>query len=291
MNYRKTLISIFIIFIIWYSFLSVNVWDKSFTKYKILNYIPDCHPNKLNQSLFKKSHSTKLLYNLKLPKVFKSNDCSHFNSNVFLIESKRDLDNFLNKFNRNKFNFIIQEPCFEQNEFTVCFTKNPITGKNHVFHLTKRYEVNKDTNKLTECGKFCISERPHEIIKTKLPNKFKRRIIELCSYVPNLKSTRFDIKAKDLKSLLNNEFKVIEMNGVLCMFFLGSIVNNKITYFRILLEVIRIFFGYILKLILGLMNIITLKAHNPIKILGIMSDSTKTINKCGIKHVLSPSPV
>ena len=61
MKLHKIVLICFIIYIVWYSLLSVNVWDKTYTKFKILDYLPDCYPNKLSQSLFKKSYDTKLL--------------------------------------------------------------------------------------------------------------------------------------------------------------------------------------------------------------------------------------
>jgi len=269
---NKIIIILVILYLIWYSYLSINIWDKSFTKYKILDYLPDNHPNKLSHTLFKKCYNTKLLYNVKLPKIFKSNECTTYNKDVFLIENSTDLNNFLDNYKKEKFDFIIQEPCFDSNEYTICYLKTPLKKEPDVFHLTKRIMNNKP------CGKFCITHpRSHKIYTIKIPKNFKNNIKQICSFVPNLYCTRFDIKAKNLKHLFDNKFKVLEINGSFSQMFIGDPIKCGISY--------------LLKILLGLMHILTLKAHNPVKMLDIMSASFKTLGKCGTHHVLSPSPV
>ena len=89
----------------------------------------------------------------------------------------------------------------------------------------------------------------------------------ISNYIPNFNVGRYDIKYKDLNSLLDGkDFYILEVNGTMGF----DLRKSNLQYFGIL-SIYYIERWFIYRQMQGLINIITLNGYNPIKLIQVMA--------------------
>ena len=243
-------LSIFISFIIvWILFLNVNPYEYNQNKFSILEYIPSQYIPKM--SMLKNTN----IHNLQYPVIFKPVKCARNGNNVELINNISEATAYLEK-NNNINEIMVQTFVPYKNEVGILYEKNI---KSIVIKYSKNSAVNDGS--CYDGYKSNCKEISH-LITPELNNVIKN----ISNHIPNFNVGRYDIKYKDLNSLLKGtDFYILEVNGTMGF----DLRKNFLRYFGIE----YIYYPerwFLYRQLQGLQNIITLKGYNPIKLIQIM---------------------
>jgi hypothetical protein len=243
-------LSIFISFmIIWILFLNVNPYKYGSNKYSILSYMPSEHF--LEMSMLNNTN----INNLQYPVIFKPIRCSKTGKDVEIINNINEAAKYLENKNTNE--IMVQTFIPYKNEIGILYEKNIISI------VSKK---SKDSDIMKSCYGNVTCEDLTRLLTPELNNKIK----EISNKIPNFNVGRYDIKYKDLKTLLEGkDFYIVEVNGTMGF----DLRKSNLQYFGIL-SIYYIERWFLYRQLQGLINIITLNGYNPIKLIQIM---TKTV--------------
>ena len=243
-------LSIFISFIIvWILFLNVNPYEYNQNKFSILEYIPSQYIPKM--SMLKNTN----IHNLQYPVIFKPVKCARNGNNVELINNISEATAYLEK-NNNINEIMVQTFVPYKNEVGILYEKNI---KSIIIKHSKNTAVYDGS-----CygGYKSNCKEISHLITPELNNVIKN----ISNHIPNFNVGRYDIKYKDLNSLLKGtDFYILEVNGTMGF----DLRKNFLRYFGIE----YIYYPerwFLYRQLQGLKNIITLKGYNPIKLIHYM---------------------
>lgn len=242
----KTGLSIFISFmIIWILFLNVNPYENNEDKFSILSYIPSKYIPKM--SMLKNTN----INNLQYPVIFKPIKCTRVGKNVVVINNINEAVTYLENNNINE--IMVQTFIPYKNEIGILYEKNIIS-------MVIKKSIHSDI--MTSCYGNVNCEDVTSLITYKLNETIKK----ISNHIPNFNVGRYDIKYKDLNSLLQGKyFYILEANGTMGF----DLRKSNLHYFGIP-SIYYIERWFIYRQMQGLINIIRLNGYNPIELIKIM---------------------
>jgi len=253
--YKKiTLIGFFIGFIIqWIIFLNVNPYPiKLDNKLTIMDLIPPKFKPNIQFSLNKINEK---LLELQYPIIIKPITCSGNGLNIIIINSKRELKNYLNTC-IDKNNFMVQNYLYDYKvEIGVLWEKKQWQKEGKVIEIVEKTQKN-------EIRPFDYKNynNHNDLISNKINNIFN----DISSNIKNMNVCRYDIRLKNITDLQNENFKIIEVNGTMGMPFLGYPIK-----YGFIIDIK----WYLRRLIIGTYNIITFNGYSPKNLLIVMIKS------------------
>lgn len=195
------------------------------------------------------------IHNLQYPVIFKPVKCARNSKDVELINNISEATAYLEK-NNNINEIMVQTFVPYKNEVGILYEKNI---KSIVIKYSKNSAVNDGS--CYDGYKSNCKEISH-LITPELNNVIKN----ISNHIPNFNAGRYDIKYKDLNSLLKGtDFYILELNTTMGF----DLRKNFLNYFGIE----RIYYPerwFLYRQLQGLKNIITLKGYNPIKLIHYM---------------------
>ena len=239
-------LSIFIAFIIiWILFLNVNPYEFNQNKLSILSYIPSEYiPDMI---MLKDTNINKLQY----PVIFKPIKCTKIGKNVEIIYNIDDAQKYLKNNNINE--IMVQTFIPYKNEVGILYEKNIISI------VIKKYRG-------SDIMTHCYGNDSCEDITNLITSELNEIIKKISNNIPNFNVGRFDIKYKDLNSLLEGKnFYILEANGTMGF----DLRKANLQYFGIS-SIYYIERWFLYRQIQGLINIITLNGYNPLKLIQVM---------------------
>lgn len=250
----KLKLSLFVsLIILWILFLNVNPYDVNQNKFSILSNIPSEY--RPTMSILKNTN----IKNLEYPVIFKPIKCSRSSIGVVLIHNLYEAREYIE--NNNIDDIMVQSYIPYNNEVGILYEKD-----------IKSMVIKKSNSNIKPaCNNNVTCEDITDLVTPQLNNI----IIKISHHIPNFHVGRYDIKYKDLKSLLNGtDFYVLEANGTmgydLRMLEGTNIINNIYYVERWILY----------RLLQGFINIITLNGYNPIELIMVMSLSLYNTIHC-----------
>lgn len=231
---------------VWIIFLNVNPYEINQNKFSILSNISSEYLPKM--SMLKDTNIDKLNY----PVIFKPIICSRNGYGVKLINNIDEAVAYIENNNINE--TMVQDFIPYKNEVGILYEKNIISM------VVKK---SKDSTIIASClGKNACDDITY--LKTHKLNEVIRKI---SNQIPNFYVGRYDIKYKDLDSLLEGkDFYILEVNGT------AGFDLRKFTLQYFGLSCIYYIERWVLyRLFQGFKNIITLRGYNPIKLIQVMA--------------------
>ena len=130
---KSKLITLILVIIIFYFvtsilFFSVNIWDKTVTKFTINKYFQE--ENKLKTYLL----DIENLPTLEFPYIIKPIICSGASRNVALINNDKDLNNYINNIEKDEI-YIIQQFYKSKYEIGVLYEKIPYLNDGNIISI------------------------------------------------------------------------------------------------------------------------------------------------------------
>jgi len=255
------ILSLFICFVVqWIIFLNVNPYPlNQNNKYEIVKLFPKQYRPSFQFSLENinnKSYS--------FPIIVKPKFCSGDGKNIHIIKTQKELNTLLKNI-KNKSNYLVEQ--FLQDypiEIGVMYEK----GK--VVEVVEKL----NNNRKIRFYEYGFAKQYNNFLNnTKLNNIFNK----ISSSIQGLNVGRYDIRLKKIDDLLENKFKILEVNGTMGFYFTDSENKNlsnlndilKKTMFDISLNLK----WYFTRLYIGIINILTLKGYSPISLLYVMFHS------------------
>ena len=245
--------------IYWILFLNVNPSLIPAHKDKILSYIPKQHS--LDEKMLSKQTNLK---NLKYPVIFKPTICTGISRSVALIKNITDANEYIKVVGYD--DILIQKFVEYKNEVAVLYEKNPFTGRGNIISMVSKISNNYEI--MPSCrsgiGVKCVN------LTDQVTRKLVHVIDKISNRIPDFNIGRYDIKYKDLKSLMRGEdFYVLEINGVMGydMTVFDDNLMGKIKSFQMSVE------WEIRRFIMGFKNIITFQGFNIFELISSMSAS------------------
>ena len=238
-------------------------------KQELLSYIPAEYTPKY--ILYNKSETD--LRQLSYPLIFKPCVCSGNSKDVAVIRDEKMAREYIDSI-KNKDTILIQEYIPYKNEIGLLFEKNILNGNNSnnkqgsIISMVQKSSTTSDimagcNNNNTKCTDIT------EMKSKKLEDLFNK----IQMGIPNLNVARYDIKFKDIDSLLaGKDFYILEVNGVF-----GFDLNKR----TIVKRIINIERWFLIRLLWGFKNIITVNGYTLVDLVKeIFSLSYKLLIKC-----------
>jgi len=191
----------------------------------------------------------------KFPIIIKPIICTGDGKNVTIIYSSKELQLFL-KNCKNTHLFMVQNYLYNYNiELGVLWEKYPWENEGKIVEIVEKTQ--KTPMRVFIPNSF---KNHNHLINNQLNNTFN----EISKRVKNMNVCRYDIRLKNINDLETNKFKILEINGTMGMSFLG---------FPIKYGVFRDIRWYCRRLIIGLVNILTLQGYSPVNLIIVMYKS------------------
>lgn len=188
--------------------------------------------------------------NLEYPVIFKPIKCSRSSIDVVIINNLEEAIKYIE--NNNIEDIMVQSYISYNNEIGILYEKN-----------IKSMVIKKSNSIIRPaCNDTVSCEDITHVVTPKLNNVINK----ISNSIPNFHVGRFDIKYKDLNSLLDGtDFYVLEANGTMgydLRMLEGTNITNNVYYSE----------RWILyRLLQGFINIVTLNGYNPIKLIQVMA--------------------
>jgi hypothetical protein len=242
-NYDSYIISFIIL---WILFLNVNPYKlNNNSKYKILSYIPDKYLIKMNIL------STTDINSIAYPVIFKPIICTTVSKNVKVIRNIEEANNYMKRNDIDLKNIMVQKFITFKNEIGILYEKNLMNSKGSIISMVRKYSSNSDIMD------SCFGENECEDLTYLVTPQLNFIIDEISNYIPDFYVGRYDIKYKNLESLLQGkEFYILEVNGTMGFDLRKS--HKDVTLFNNIYFIER---WLIYRLYMGFKNIITLKGY------------------------------
>jgi hypothetical protein len=225
--------SLILFIIIWIILLNINPFNINENKYTLLQYIPE--------EFSLKTHMLKdiNIHILKYPVIFKPIICSKCSRGVILINNIEEANKYIQ--NKNITNIMVQDYTNYNNEIGILYEKDIINNTGKIISMVR--------NETDFINKKILSKiNLTHLITPELNNQ----IDIISNNIPNFFAGRYDIKYKNLESLLKGkDFYILEVNGSY-----GYDLRKENILF------IYSFRWNIYRLLRGCKNIITSKGYN-----------------------------
>jgi hypothetical protein len=275
---------IFIVFIVifWISFLSVNPYNfKDNNKYNILKYIPSQYKPKT--ILFTRSNLNQI-FHMKYPLILKPTICTRNGSGIKKINSFQEITKYID--NKNFKDYLVQEYIDTEYEVGLLYERNPLKSTGSIISIVEVKQLgdnfirNDDKNN----GINYNHKKEYDRVFNRsdwISLKLTETIDTISKKIPNFYVGRYDIKFSNINDFIKGKnFYILEANGTMgfdqrkkCYsrnFFLNFIygIPDSIRWITI-------------RLLYGLINILTLKTYSIIDFPTVMLHTLKNTYKCG----------
>lgn len=151
---------------------------------------------------------------IEYPIIFKPNKCTGGGLHVEKIDNRREAEIYLQKHLKCDSHIIAQKYINNCREFNILYERHPLLSTGKVIAITERVPVIKSL-KFQPLNIGYTTRKCYVVDHSKYINEeFSTLIDNITKKVPNFYVGRYDIKAKDLESLLQHKFKIIELNGL-----------------------------------------------------------------------------
>jgi hypothetical protein len=252
------IISWLIVFLItWILFLNCNPYKKDETKYTILNYIPQSYRPKMSLDPLNTDLST-----LKYPIIFKPSRCSRLSKDVQVIRNEVEASEYLYEHPNE---VVIQEFVEYKNEVGILYEDGRIVS------MVAKSSKNSDIMKGCDFGSITCTDLTYLITP-----QLNDRIVWLSQKIPNFHVGRYDIKYRDLNSLLMGQnFSILEVNGTM-----GFELRKTTSLMNIVLAPYFIERWYLYRLLTGLKNIVKFQGYNISELLNVMRTTVFNMFDC-----------
>jgi len=239
--------------IVWVLFVNVDPNDINANKYTLLSHIDAKY--KPDTFMYNKSIN---LHTLQYPVIFKPIICSAFSKGVKVINNIYEAQDYLlNCVNLNE--ILIQTFVPYKTEVGLLYETNIFTNKGQIISLVQK--TSKNTNIMKGChlnGIQCTD------LTSKITPKLTHVINKISSNIPNYNMGRYDIKCKNIESLLEGkDFYILEANGTL-----GADLRKS--YNNILHTIVITERWFFVRILFGIKNIFTLQGYNPITLIYVL---------------------
>lgn len=229
--------------VVWIIFLNVNPYKPTENKLTILDYIPKAY-TPASGMLWNESPS--VLQNLRYPVVLKPVRCTALSRGIVIVNNPHELVSIGNDILENP-EYMYQEYIDWGNEVGILYEYGNIVSI-----------VRKDGNeKIRAYCKACT-----DITYIATP-ELTSAIQSIASSIPNFNVGRFDIRYQNHAELMKGNFMIVEANGTLG-FDLRKTTSNFITGGAFTVR------WFIMRLVYGLYNILSMNAYDPLTLLHVM---------------------
>ena len=215
MRLNKLTVIIVIVLLV-YLFLSANcgVFHDANYKAYYLSKLPSEYV--IPYVVITPSNIDTVVNNAEYPIILKPNRCSGGGNDVQLIKNKQDALKYLKDHGMDYNNwFISQKYVKKPHEYSILYEKHPFLSEGKVVAITEKIPVKKQSGfqplnvgyTYRKCHIIDYSKHITDNI-SKLFDKFTRA-------VPKFYAGRYDVLADSLRDLLNGNFVIIELNGLM----------------------------------------------------------------------------
>lgn len=244
---------IIFIYLMYYFWLSSNPFKFNYTKSSYFKHVPSDYL--LKYFIIKKKEDLYKIYNY--PVIFKPEICNTTGKGVSVINNLFEAKQYFKSVNDN---IIVQEYANLKYEATILYEKIPYHTKGKIINISSRNNNKMKFEPLSCQNSFCQSQP--KWITAELNDK----IDFIASNIPNLFVARFDVRFDVLNQFLSGKnFKILEINGA--MGYDNSAFNlrndKKKNKYVILENITRSVRWFLIRLYIGLINVITLNTYNP----------------------------
>ena len=270
---KATLVGFFVGFILqWIIFLNTNPYPlMQDNKLTIMELIPKKYRPEIQFSLDELKKSSMHGMNVHFPLVLKPTVCSGQGKNVVIVKSQRELDDFFKK-NENTTNYMVQNYLSDEYamEIGVLWEKMPWEKDGKIVEISEKIRLKKNRDDITEQEMEDMSEQYKKtktfnyLINDHLNNLFSH----IAKPIKGFNAGRYDILIKSLNDFKNDNFKILEVNGIW-----GAEMKMDEHTFGTLNWVLRRF-------VIGLGNILTLQGYSPLNLVMVMFKSYKGLFNC-----------
>lgn len=249
--------------IIWILFVNVNPYTKEQNKYNILSYIPKEYVPK--QYILSKKD-----INITYPLIYKPNVCTGCSEAVAVIHNELEAQKYISDTKISLNEILVQEFIPYENEVGILFERNLFNNSGEIKSIVKR-NVNKNSIVNLDCE---TNKNACKDLTFMVTPELNQIFLFISNSIPNFNVGRFDVKYKDLDSLLKGkDFYILEANGTMGFNLSKNtgtfISNNK-----------KIFEWIFYRIAYGFKNIISLKGYNPIEQIDILINCVNKSIKC-----------
>jgi len=247
-------------YILWYGILSANVWDWDWDKHFITSQFPADMPQIPKLGFVPRNPVASELAAVRLewerspgyPFYVKSNDCTTLGMGVYKVKNK---DEFMHATQGqwNTQGMLLQRLGKGKSIFAVNYEHDTMTGAKGVMniaYINQTITADPAYKGKPEYSAF-IQYNPTE--HPKLCAIFDK----ITDHIPGMHVGRFDLVAKSEKEFLAGKFTIIEMNGQASDVWRETSQGTRI-----------MFKGH--NIVIGLRNMLALRAYNPISMARIM---------------------
>jgi len=198
-----------------YLFLSANngIFHDGGLKAEYLSLLPP--KQTLPFIVINPSVQLKTLDYIEYPVVLKPDDCSGGGADVELVNNQQEAVNYLRSCGNKYHRVIIQKYCPLPKEYSILYERHPFFKNGSVISITEKIPV--EQTKQFKVHNVGIGTRKSDVVDLSkyITPQFNLLIDNMTQKIPNLYCGRYDVKAKDLNSLLNGDFYVMELNNLL----------------------------------------------------------------------------
>jgi D-ala D-ala ligase C-terminus len=190
------------------------------------------------------------------PVVIKPTICSGGGADISIINSKEELDGFMQY--KVDLNYYMVQKYLEDHtvEIGVLYEKFPWETNGRILEIAEK--TNND--KIRAFVTAHLKKHTNLINNNKVLDIFHN----LIKYVPNANAVRFDIRLKHITDLEKGDFKIVEMNGTMGMPYYKDF--DVTWYFR--------------RLIIGAANMVSLHGYSPLSLPAAMYKSFMSMHNC-----------
>lgn len=253
-------ILILLFLIIQILFASVNPWPKDYTKYTLLEFIPNKY--KLKNYIYNENNE----YNIVYPIIIKPAICSGINRSVELLKNKMDLEKYKKGMKKNEI-YILQEYYNSNYEVGLLYEKIPNNKNGTIISIVSKKKFDKNNWKALRCKNINSNTNgvPCEDYTYMISKELTDVINNISNQIPNFYAGRYDIGFDNIDDFKKGKnFKIYEINGVMG-FDLRTLINEiyiKEKYYIIRWTLNRYYIG-LLNIIYGNVNLLNMIKNLP----------------------------
>ncbi len=212
---KPTIVTIVVVLLV-YFFLSANcgVFHDANYKAYYLSRLPSKYV--VPYVVITPSNRDAVVDNVKYPVVLKPNRCSGGGNDVQLAKNKHEALEYLKDHGMDHNNwFIAQEYVKKPHEYSVLYEKHPFLSKGRVVAITEKIPVKKQLE-FQPLNVGYAYRKCHIIDYSKyITDNLLKLFDEITNDIPGFYVGRYDMLADSLHDLLNGNFAIIELNGLM----------------------------------------------------------------------------
>ncbi len=161
------------------------------------------------------SNVNTIVNDIEYPVVLKPDRCNGCGNGVQLVNNKHEALKYLKEQGMDHDNrFIAQKYVEKPHEYSVLYERHPILSKGRVISITEKVPIKKSTS-FEPLNVGNIYRKCHIIDHSRhIDDKISELFDEITGGIPDFYVGRYDMLADSLHDLLNGNFAIIELNGL-----------------------------------------------------------------------------